>query len=120
MPEKKPTNFQKQKAMYKLPEDERQKALSAIDRLQYQTKPLLAESVYNQAEPHTILLSSNGEIAGNVVSFVAVKGVNTWAIYFAYGQRSDQYLASSGMEASIKQALLWIDCEGGLIENYRA
>jgi len=106
--------------MYKLPNDERQKALSAIDRLQYQTKPLLAESVCTQAGPHSILLSSNGEIAGNVVSFVAVKGVNTWAIYFAYGQRSESYLASSGMKASVKQALLWIDCEGDLIENYRA
>jgi len=106
--------------MYKLPEDEFKKALFAIYRKQYQTKPLLAESVYRQAGPHSILLSSNGEIAGNVVSFVAVKGVNTWAIYFAYGQRSEIYLASSGMKASVKQALLWIDCEGDLIENYRA
>lgn len=106
--------------MYKLPEDEFKKALFAIDRKQYQAKPLLAESVYRQAGPHSILLSSNGEIAGNVISFVAVKGVNSWSIYFAYGQRSDQYLASSGMKAGIKQALLWIDCEGDLIEMYRS
>lgn len=90
-----------------------------LDRLQTQVKPLLAASVYNRASTHQIMLSSNAEIGGSVISFVAVKGVETWAIYYIYGQRSDHYIASNGNKATAAQAKKWIDVEGDLIEKYR-
>lgn len=96
-----------------------QKAFEAIDRLQTQTKPLLAQSVFKNSQPHEIIVIGGGEIAGSPISFVAVKGVNTWAVYYAYGKRSESYLASSGIKAKLTQVKKWMDIEGDLDEHYR-
>lgn len=91
----------------------------AIDRLQTQTKPLLAQSVFAKAKPHEIMMVGGDEIAGSPVSFVAVKGVKTWAVFYAYGQRSESHVAANGMKATITQVKKWMDIEGDLDEHYR-
>lgn len=93
--------------------------IEAIDRLQTQTKPLLAESVFKKSATHQIMLFCGNEINGNPVSFVAVKGINDWAVYYAYGQRSENYLAANGWKANEKQVKWWMDVEGDLMELYR-
>lgn len=106
--------------MYKLPEDERQKALSAINRKQYQTKPLLAESVYNKANAYQVMMEGGNEILGKPISFVAVKGIKTWAVFYAYGKLSKNYIASNGHKANADQVQKWMDAEGDLMEHYRS
>ena len=91
----------------------------AIDRLQTQTKPLLAQSVFKNSQPHEIMVIGGGEIAGSSISFVAVKGVSTWAVYYAYGYRCESYLANNGMKATLTQVKKWMDIEGDLDEHYR-
>lgn len=93
--------------------------IEAIDRLQTQTKPLLAASVYKNANTHQIMLSGGDEIAGSPISYVAVKGVTTWAMFYVYGQRSEHYIAANGHKASQNQVKNWIDIEGDLMELYR-
>lgn len=91
----------------------------AIDRLQTQTKPLLAESVFSKSKPHEVMMVGGDEIAGAPISFVAVKGVKTWAVFYAYGQRDESYLSANGMKATITQVKKWMDIEGELDELYR-
>ena len=93
--------------------------IEAIDRPQTQVKPLLAESVFKKSATHKVMLVGETGLNGNGISFAAVKGVNTWAVYYAYGQRSESYLASSGIKATITQVQKWIDIEGELDELYR-
>lgn len=93
--------------------------IEAIDRLQTQTKPLLAESVYKNALTHQIMMSGSAEIAGSQISFVLVKGIKTWAMFYVYGQRSETYIASNGHKATQSQVKNWIDIEGDLMEFYR-
>lgn len=95
------------------------KLFEAIDRLQTQTKPLLAESVYKKANTHQIMMSGVAEIAGSPISFVVVKGIQTWAMFYVYGHRSETYIASSGHKATQSQVKTWIDIEGDLMEFYR-
>jgi hypothetical protein len=94
-------------------------AFEAIDRLQTQTKPLLAESVFKISQPHEIMLVGGDEIAGAPVSFVAVKGIKNWAVFYVYGQRSETYLAVNGHKASLTQVKKWMDIETPLDELYR-
>jgi hypothetical protein len=94
-------------------------AIEAIDRLQTQTKPLLAESIFNKSQPHQIMMIGDDEIAGSPISFVAVKGIKTWAVFYTYGQRSETYIAANGMKATITQVQKWIDIEGDLVDHYR-
>ena len=91
----------------------------AIDRLQTQTKPLLAQSIFKNSKPHEIMMIGSDEIAGSPISFVAVKGVKTWAVFYAYGQRSESHVAANGMKATITQVKKWMDIEGDLDEHYR-
>ena len=91
----------------------------AIDRLQTQTKPLLAKSVFEKSEPHKIMMIGCDEIAGSPVSFVAVKGLKTWAVFYTYGPRSETYIAEKGRKATITQVKKWMDIEGDIDENYR-
>jgi alkyl hydroperoxide reductase subunit AhpF len=97
----------------------KKQAFEAIDRLQTQTKPLLAESVFAKAKPHEIMMVGSDEMAGSPVSFVAVKGVKTWAVFYAYGQRSESHVANNGSKATITQVKKWMDIEGDLGEYYR-
>ena len=91
----------------------------AIDRLQTQVKPLLAQYVFKNSQPHEIMMIGGGEIAGSPISFVAVKGVKTWAVFYAYGQRSESHVANNGMKANITQVKKWMDIEGDLDVHYR-
>jgi len=93
--------------------------IEAIDRLQTQVKPLLADSVFKKSVVHQVMMFGENEINGNPISFVAVKGINTWAVFFSYGQRSESHLAASGMKANLTQVKKWIDIEGELDELYR-
>lgn len=95
------------------------KAFEAIDRLQTQTKPLLPQSVFKNSQPHEIMMVGSDEIAGSPISFVAVKGITTWAVFYAYGQRSETYIAANGMKATLTQVKKWMDIEGDLDEHYR-
>lgn len=95
------------------------KIFEAIDRLQTQTKPLLAKSVFEKSEPHKIMMIGCDEIAGSPISFVAVKGVKTWAVFYIYGQRSESHIAENGKKASITQVKKWMDIEGDIDEHYR-
>ena len=97
----------------------KKQAFEAIDRLQTQVKPLLAESVFAKSKPHEIMMVGGDEIAGSPVSFVAVKGVKTWAVFYAYGQRSESHVAANGMKATVTQVKKWMDIEGDLDEHYR-
>lgn len=91
----------------------------AIDRLQTQVKPLLAQSVFAKSKAHEVMMIGSDEIAGSHISFVAVKGIKTWAVFYAYGQRSESYLAANGMKATLTQVKKWMDIEGDLDEYYR-
>ena len=91
----------------------------AIDRLQTQTKPLLAESVFAKSQTHQIMMVGGDEIAGSPISFVALKGIKTWAVFYTYGQRSETYIAANGMKATLTQVKKWMDIEGELDEHYR-
>lgn len=93
--------------------------IEAIDRPQTQVNPLLAESVFRKSATHKVMLVGENRLNGNGISFAAVKGVNTWAVYYAYGQRSENYLAANGIKATITQVKKWIDIEGELDELYR-
>lgn len=93
--------------------------IEIIDRPQTQTKPLVAQSVFSKAKPHEIMIIGGDEIAGSPISFVAVKGVKTWAVFYAYGQRSESHVAANGMKATITQVKKWMDIEGDLDEHYR-
>jgi hypothetical protein len=93
--------------------------IEAIDRLQTKTKPILAESVFRESEPHQIMMVGNDEVSGSPVSFVAVKGIKTWAVFYAYGQRSESHVATNGMKATAIQVQKWMDVEGELMEHYR-
>jgi len=93
--------------------------IEAIDRLQTQTKPLLAESVFKKSATNQVMLVGEAGLNGNGISFAAIKGVNTWAVYYAYGQRSENYLAANGWKANAKQVKWWMDVEGDLMELYR-
>jgi len=93
--------------------------IEAIDRPQTQVKPLLAESVFKKSATHQVMLVGGDEISGSPISFVAVKGIKTWAVFYAYGQRSENYLAANGMKANLTQVKKWIDIEGELDELYR-
>lgn len=95
------------------------KAFEAIDRLQTQTKPLLAEYVFEKSKPHEVMMIGGNEIAGSPISFVAVKGITTWAVFYAYGQRSESHVAANGMKATLTQVKKWMDIEGDLDEHYR-
>lgn len=97
----------------------KKQAFEAIDRLQTQVKPLLAESVFNDSDTHKIMLIGESEFCGNIISFVAVKGINTWAVYYAYGQRSALHLSVNGIKATLPQVKKWMDIEGDLEEHYR-
>ena len=65
------------------------------------------------------MMVGGDEIAGSPISFVAVKGVKTWAVFYAYGQRSESHIAANGMKATITQVKKWMDIEGDLDEHYR-
>ena len=105
--------------MYQLPEIERKRCIAAIDAKQYQTKPLLAESVYKRAGKHEIMLESEGEINWNVVTFVAVKGIEFWALYYMQGKKSPEFVATNGTKATTHQVKQLIEVEGDLLELYR-
>lgn len=98
----------------------KEKAFEAIDRLQTQVKPLLAQAVFKNSKPHEIMMVGGDEIAGSPISFVAVKGVKTWAVFYSYGQRSESHVANNGMKATLTQVKKWMDIEPGIEENYRA
>jgi len=93
--------------------------IEAIDRLQTQTKPLLAASVFKHSISHQIMMVGGDEISGSPISFVAVKGVKSWAVYYGYGQRSEAFLAKTGIKATVSQVEKWMDVEGDLMELYR-
>lgn len=93
--------------------------IEAIDRPQTQVKPLLAVSVFKKSATHKVMLIGETGLNGNGISFAAVKGIDTWAVYYAYGKRSESYLAENGIKANLKQVKKWIDIEGDLDELYR-
>jgi alkyl hydroperoxide reductase subunit AhpF len=93
--------------------------IEAIDRLQTQTKPLLAQSVFAKSQTHQIMMVGGDEIAGATISFVAVKGIKTWAVFYVYGQRSETYIAADGMKATLTQVKKWMDIETPLEDLYR-
>jgi hypothetical protein len=95
------------------------KIFEALDRLQAQTKPMLAEYVFEKSKPHEVMMIECNEIAGSPISFVAVKGIKTWAVFYVYGQRSETYIAANGMKATLRQVKKWMDIEGELDELYR-
>jgi hypothetical protein len=97
----------------------KEQLIEATDRLQTQTKPILAESVFRESEPHQIMLVGGDKISGSPVSFVAVKGVKTWAVFYAYGQRSESHVADNGIKATAIQVQKWMDVEGELMDHYR-
>lgn len=97
----------------------KEQLIAAIDRKQTQVKPLLANSVFKNAKPHDIMMIGGGEISGNSISFVVVKGQTTWVMYFSYGQKSPESIAENGMKAQQSLALKLIDCEEELTELYR-
>lgn len=105
--------------MYQLPEHEHAAAIAAINRKQYPGKPLLANSVFKKSEKHDVMLFHVGELHGDTATFAAVKGASTWAMYFAYGNRSPEHVALKGNKMPIEQVKKIIDIEGSLDEFYR-
>lgn len=93
--------------------------IEAIYRQQTQVKPLLANSVFNRANTHQVMLTNSAEIDRSIVYFVAVKGIKSWAVFYSYSQRSDHYIANHGTKATPTQVQKWMDVEGDLMENYR-
>lgn len=106
--------------MYQLPQLERKRCIAAIDAKQYQAKPLLAESVYKRAGTHEIMLQNHGELYGMFVTYVAVKGMQSWALYYSDGKFSPEFVASNGTKATISEVKQLIEVEGDLLEIYRA
>lgn len=104
-------------------------AISAIDKLQKQARPLLAESVYKKASLHEIMVfdtvtlnAQSGKHIGHEglrVTFVCVKAKDTWAAYYKFGPYSPEHVAKHGHKLSKSQISSLIDCEGELIEHYR-
>jgi hypothetical protein len=105
--------------MYQLPEIERLRCIAAIDAKQYQKKPLLAESVYKRAGLHEIMIETNGELCGFFVSYVVVKCLDGWSLYFSYGKFPAKFSSLNGDKASVSQVKQLIEVEGDLLELYR-
>ena len=103
--------------------------LTAIDRLQKQDKPLLAVSAYNKAGIHDILLFDRKTVSANegfdgcqpgcLITFVAVKGFESWAAYYMIGAYSPEHTAEQGQKLAKEQSTRLMHCEGDLIDKYR-
>ena len=103
--------------------------LAALDRLQTQSKPLLSASVYNKAELHDILLFDRKTVGANegfdgcqpgcLITFVAVKGFESWAAYYMIGAYSPEHTAEQGQKLTKEQVTRLIHCEGDILDKYR-
>lgn len=105
--------------MKSIPKEQHAANIAAIDRLQTQVKPILAERMFNASEKHDIMLGAIGKLSGLEVSFACVKGENSWAMYLMYGHRSPEHVSIHGLKATVNQVNQLIQVEGDLIELYR-
>lgn len=103
--------------------------LKALDKPQTQIKPLLSQSVYNKADWHEILLFDRKVVSANdgfdgcqpgcLITFVAVKAIETWAAFYMIGSYSPEYVSENGQKLTKQQAERLMHCEGDLLDKYR-
>lgn len=105
--------------MYKISKEEHAANVAAIDRPQKIEKPSLTFLTYKKSVKHENMLFGNGFLEGKEVSFVAVKGQNTWAAYYENGNYSEYYLAVYGKKLTIDECKQLFDIDQELLELYR-
>lgn len=114
---------------YKIPASAHAANLAALDKPQTQSKPLLAASIYDKADWHDIMLFDRKIVSANegfdgcqpgcLITFVCVKGVETWAAFYMIGAYSPEHVSEQGQKLTKEQTMRLIHCEGDLIEKYR-
>lgn len=105
--------------MYKLPIEQHAAIVSAIDRKQWQNKPLLSKLVFKSANNGNFMLQNTGSLKGVKVSYVCVKQNENWTLYYLFGDRSPMYIKIHGKMAKINQVHELIEAEGDLMKLYR-
>lgn len=103
--------------------------LKALDKPQTQSKPLLSASGYDKANWHDILLFDRKTVSANegfdgcqpgcLITFVCVKGIETWAAFYMIGAYSPEHVSENGQKLTKEQTNRLIHCEGDIIEKYR-
>lgn len=114
---------------YKINPDAHAANLAALDRQQKQSKPLLSANVYEKSDLHDILLFERKTVSANegfdgcqpgcLITFVCVKGIETWAAFYMIGAYSPEHVSEQGQKLTQNQIERLIHCEGDLIEKYR-
>lgn len=114
---------------YKIPPSAHAANLAALDKPQTQAKPLLTLNGYEKADLHEILIFDRKMVGANdgfygcqpgcLITFVAVKGFESWAAYYMIGAYSPEHTAEYGQKLIKKQAERLMQCEGDLLDKYR-
>jgi hypothetical protein len=114
---------------YKIPPSKHAANLAALDRVPTQPIPLLGVSVYDKSDLHEIMLFDRKTVSANegfdgcqpgcLITFVCVKGIETWAAFYMIGAYSPEHVSENGQKLTKEQTMRLIHCEGNLIEKYR-